>query len=249
MNRLGLWKRLAKVVGHADAIIHVGDQIYGDEDVHAKTGRSIRFMSSWASCMNLTASMPRSQWDDKRNKMLEYYRETYRRTWNQPDVASVLASAANYMVIDDHEVVDDLGDEEVHADKNSQEFYVICVAYQAYCEYQRQLFSDIDVTNPANKAYITFKIGKDIGVFLTDNRVERSIHRAMGNKRDWGSQAFLGPAQWKTLANSFNKDFQDCKAVLLGTPTPAVFISQRATTQAVKVISDARGTWGHINFK
>lgn len=33
------------------------------------------------------------------------------RTWNYPPLAQVLASAANYMICDDHEVVDDLGEQ------------------------------------------------------------------------------------------------------------------------------------------
>lgn len=32
------------------------------------------------------------------------------RTWNIPAVATVLASAANYMICDDHEFVDNLGE-------------------------------------------------------------------------------------------------------------------------------------------
>lgn len=32
------------------------------------------------------------------------------RTWNMPMVATVLASAANYMICDDHEFTDDLGE-------------------------------------------------------------------------------------------------------------------------------------------
>lgn len=35
------------------------------------------------------------------------------RTWNMPDVARVLASTANYMICDDHEFTDDLGEERV----------------------------------------------------------------------------------------------------------------------------------------
>lgn len=33
-----------------------------------------------------------------------------RRTWNYPELAQVLASCANYMICDDHEIVDDLGE-------------------------------------------------------------------------------------------------------------------------------------------
>lgn len=37
---------------------------------------------------------------------LEDYRQAYRRVWEQPDTAALLAGGANYMVADDHEVLD-----------------------------------------------------------------------------------------------------------------------------------------------
>lgn len=36
------------------------------------------------------------------------------------------------------------GDEEEHLDHNSRAFFVIKVAYQVYCEYQKQLLCDTD---------------------------------------------------------------------------------------------------------
>lgn len=61
-----------------------------------------------------------------------------------PHVAKVLASAANYMICDDHEFTDDLGDEPEHSNPSSIHFYVATLAYQVYNEYQHQLLMDVD---------------------------------------------------------------------------------------------------------
>lgn len=36
MEPIGLWNKLAKVVGEVDCVLHMGDQIYGDMDRIAK---------------------------------------------------------------------------------------------------------------------------------------------------------------------------------------------------------------------
>lgn len=61
-----------------------------------------------------------------------------------PHVAKVLASVANYMICDDHEFTDDLGDEPEHSNPSSIHFYVATLAYQVYNEYQHQLLMDVD---------------------------------------------------------------------------------------------------------
>lgn len=35
-EKLGLWDRLARVAGDVDCVLHLGDQIYADEDFGAK---------------------------------------------------------------------------------------------------------------------------------------------------------------------------------------------------------------------
>lgn len=61
-----------------------------------------------------------------------------------PHVAKVLASVANYMICDDHEFTDDLGDEPEHSNPSSIHFFVATLAYQVYNEYQHQLLMDVD---------------------------------------------------------------------------------------------------------
>ncbi|CAN0069108.1 unnamed protein product [Ectocarpus sp. 4 AP-2014] len=261
IEKLGLWDRLSTVVGDIDCVLHLGDQIYADEDFGAKSGGSVRFDSAWQACLTLLEDLDRSGWDDVRPQLLECYRRTYRKwvacvrngetaTWNFPFVAKVLASTANYMICDDHEFVDDLGDEPEHSNRTTPEFYVARVGYQVYCEYQKQLLNEIDVTDHTLRPFYAFRLSPKLGFFMTDNRVERSLHRYEdGNSEaEWKDREFLGPKQWTRMEQAFRTDFSDCETVLFGAPTPLVFISQAATGVAEKIIDDARGTWGHRKF-
>eukprot|EP00904_Undaria_pinnatifida_P002914 jgi/Undpi1/12623/HiC_scaffold_6.g02291.m1 len=263
-EELGLWDRLAGSIGEVDCVLHMGDQIYADEDFGAKSGGSMHFESSWQACLTKMEGVDRSGWDNIRPALLECYRKTYRNFMSErmhsprkkvqgfavlAGVVTVLASAANYMICDDHEFVDDLGDEPEHRDPSTPEFYVARVGYQVYCEYQKQLLVDLDVTNHSVRPYYAFRLSPKVGFFMTDNRIERSIHRLEGTDEEWKNQDFLGPRQWERLKQAFAKDFAGCETVLFGAPTPLVFISQAATGVAERVIDDARGTWGHKNFK
>ncbi|CAN0512328.1 unnamed protein product, partial [Ectocarpus sp. 12 AP-2014] len=209
IEKLGLWDRLSTVVGDIDCVLHLGDQIYADEDFGAKSGSSMRFDSAWQACLTMLEDVDRSGWDALRPQLLECYRRTYRKwvayvrvggtaTWNFPFVAKVLASTANYMICDDHEFVDDLGDEPEHSNNTTPDFYVARVGYQVYCEYQKQLLSEIDVTDHTLRPFYAFRLSPKLGFFMTDNRVERSLHRYEDglSEAEWKDREFLGPKQW-----------------------------------------------------
>eukprot|EP00904_Undaria_pinnatifida_P002908 jgi/Undpi1/12618/HiC_scaffold_6.g02287.m1 len=262
-EKVGLWDRLARVAGDLDCVLHLGDQIYADTDFGAKKEGGLSFESAWQASKTILKSVPKAAWNNHRAEILECYRKTYRTTWNIPAVVTVLASAANYMICDDHEFVDNLvavwvaggggggvigGDEPEHSNPETVEYYIAQVGYQVYCEYQMQLLKDLDVTDVSLKPYYAFKLSPKIGFFMTDNRVERTLHRAQAAESEWTDKQFMGPDQWACIAKSFATDFADCDTVLFGTPTPLVFISQSATGMAEKVIVDAKGTWGNRIF-
>lgn len=43
MEPLGLWEKMAKVVGEVDCIVHLGDQVYADMDLVARYADLISF--------------------------------------------------------------------------------------------------------------------------------------------------------------------------------------------------------------
>ncbi|CAM9155057.1 unnamed protein product, partial [Hapterophycus canaliculatus] len=250
VEKVGLWERLSRVAGDLDCVLHLGDQIYADTDFGAKKAGGVGFESAWESCLMILKPVPKADWDTKREDLLECYRKTYRTTWNIPAVATVLASAANYMICDDHEFVDNLaGDNPEHSDQSSVEFYVAKIGYQAYCEYQMQLLKDVDVTDSNVKPFYAWKLSPKVGFFMTDNRISRTLHRKASDPASkWEDKQFMGPAQWNRITEAFSTDFFECETIFFGTPTPLVFISQSATGAAEKVIVDAKGTWGNKDF-
>eukprot|EP00903_Cladosiphon_okamuranus_P019239 g17692.t1 len=248
LEKIQLWNKLSHIIGDVDCVLHLGDQIYGDSDFGTKQSGE-PFESAWHASLTLLEPLERELWDDHQEEVREFYRNAYRTTWNMPHVAAVLASTANYMICDDHEFTDDLGDEPEHSNPSTVHFYVATLAYQVYNEYQHQLLMDLDVKDPSIKPYYAFKLSDRVGFFMTDNRVERSLHKAQGTKATWEDRGFMGPAQWQRVEEAFQNDLADCDMVLFGTPTPLVFLSNKATSLAQRKIDDARGTWGHINFK
>ncbi|CAN0157752.1 unnamed protein product, partial [Ectocarpus sp. 8 AP-2014] len=140
------------------------------------------------------------------------------------------------------------GDNPEHSDTSTVEFYVAKVGYQAYCEYQMQLLRDVDVQDTRVKPFYAWKLSPKIGFFMTDNRIERTLHRQDRPDAEWVDREFMGPDQWDRIKEAFSADFAECQTVFFGTPTPLVFISQSATGVAEKVIVDAKGTWGNKDF-
>ncbi|CAM9767095.1 unnamed protein product [Chrysoparadoxa australica] len=270
MARTGLWERLAKVCHEVDAIIHMGDQVYADEDFRrVQTGDTMDdtekgMESAWVQAKKLLSTrdengllqeVPVEEWSRHRTKMVDYYRRCYRSTWNHPAVAAVLASCSNYMILDDHEIVDNLGDLAEHRDHASKDFFVAQAGYQAYKEYQEQLYHDVDFEDPTTPAFYSFSVCPSIGCFMTDNRIERSLRlpvlQDQYKPEAWKDKEFLGPAQWERLSGGLADDgeFSSNQVLLLVTPTPAIFLGSHATHSAAKIVGDAVGTWGNLPFE
>jgi phosphodiesterase/alkaline phosphatase D-like protein len=297
-NKTGLWERLSAVStrGELDFCLHLGDQVYCDDDYKGKGVRNVvgnflrhgHFVSSaktsvvathpdenaldsalaanheveagastpsnrthssaWVSCHKLLEKIAPEEWEGHFEKLVDIYRITYRQTWNYGPTAALLASCSNCMIIDDHEIVDNLGDKEEHYDRESANFIVEKAGYCAYLEYQACLTREIDTRNALVPAFYSLKITDKIGVFMTDNRIERSLRRHVHADKDWTDKHFMGPEQWEALQTAFYKDFKHCDVVLLGTPTPAVLMGSRLTSLAAKEVSDAIGTWGNLEF-
>ena len=76
----------------------------------------------------------------------------YRTTWSKPSTAQVLANVPNYMVLDDHEIVDGWGDGKedqaalllaVEDGTSSARQFVAQCGWQVYNEYQAVLNADV----------------------------------------------------------------------------------------------------------
>lgn len=94
-------------------MVHLGDQVYCDYVVQQRNTAGGNFGS-----------------------FLEDYRECYRRTWGRPVMQRILRSGSNWMLPDDHEVINNISPEML-----KQEY--ILAGIRAVLEFELQLQSDI----------------------------------------------------------------------------------------------------------
>ena len=139
-----LWLDLRRRVAlhEVDYVLHIGDQIYADEKRDLKNDKDYQLV--FMTGVNMITGLPTSDWPACAVHIKELYRQLYRETWTHPPTAFVLANCPSLMIYDDHDFRDDWGNDERDSDPNSAEYYVGRCAQEVMCEYQRQLWDNVD---------------------------------------------------------------------------------------------------------
>lgn len=258
-GRADLWQDLAERAGRfeVDAVLHIGDQIYADSDCYfdengVKQKSSDKSGSAYNNCLKLLENKPKVEWGGMQEELLGIYRAVYRTTWTKPSTALALASVANYMVLDDHEITDDWGDKGEDQEVQSMEtdkHFVAQVGWQVWCEYQAQLYVDVpDFARGPDKAYIHHRI-HDVGIILLDIRACKTFLKAPNCPAE---KDFLGEAQWGAIEKVLNKGgaFDGVRQLVVCSPVPVAFLSPTMTatiaTGSMGAADDLEGLWtGH----
>jgi len=114
-----------------DLIIHMGDQIYADE-----------VLSQWRERLELRASPPtEKEQRQEYQQILEDYRRIYRITFGQSEAQKAMRHAANWMILDDHDIFNNLDFDYLQRDPST--VTVFMAGLRAYYEYQWQLVHDL----------------------------------------------------------------------------------------------------------
>eukprot|EP00611_Tribonema_gayanum_P026730 TRINITY_DN6439_c0_g1_i2.p1 TRINITY_DN6439_c0_g1~~TRINITY_DN6439_c0_g1_i2.p1 ORF type:complete len:476 (+),score=151.65 TRINITY_DN6439_c0_g1_i2:85-1428(+) len=258
MKEIALWEKLAKAAPSMDVMLHMGDQVYGDEDFH-RGGKNEAEIDTkqearegcWGRCKEIvTAPDVGTNWEPLREQCRDIYANLYRATWSHPPTASALAAVSNLMVLDDHEIVDDTGDVPEHLDSTTWQFFVMGCAYQAYLAYQGQLnFPIKDLEDMEQKVYYHTHLFPNVGLVMCDVRLQRSLHRHQQSGADWTDHEYLGPRQFVDLKAAMEDDFKDCTSVIVVSPTPLLFVSSAAASLIVHASDDIIGSWSNKKFK
>jgi hypothetical protein len=123
-----MWAQLNRNEGELDLIVHTGDQIYADD-----------VLSRWRARL-ANRTVPATEEQDYR-QLLDDYRNVYRITFGQPEAQKAMRHAANWMIIDDHDVFNNCDFDYLKRDPS------VSIAFkagmQAYHEYQGQLMDDM----------------------------------------------------------------------------------------------------------
>jgi alkaline phosphatase D len=103
---------------------------------------------------------------------LDDYRQRYKINWEDENLRALLASTSTYAIWDDHEVKNDFAGQDVDQAQ-------MAAGRQAFLEYLpiRQ-----DQTDP-NRLYRTFSWGKDVELFIPDERQYRSAEAVCTNDK------------------------------------------------------------------
>lgn len=240
------WKRLATKVKSTskpvDLLLHVGDQVYGDEG--RAGGKSTftrcieRLQSSGGSAASWRGLVP---W------VTEQYRAMYRHWWSQPAVADVLANVSNLMIWDDHEVSDDWGDDNKFADPDRPEHHVAHGAWRAFHEYQRQLWDEGARARPVGGHEGYHQVIGDVGVLFLDMRGGRgfSIYDRESSHPS-SATPFLGPAQWDHIRSALTGPLMDVRLLIVACPVPLAYIGPDwADAYPLALEDDVRGQWSY----
>lgn len=102
----------------------------------------------WSDCFRKSKAeletIPKGEWEDHYEKVCEFYRDIYRKTWSHPYTAYCLANCPNLMIYDDHEVRDNWADVPGDWDSKCVDFFIARCAWTVNLEYQRQLHEDVN---------------------------------------------------------------------------------------------------------
>jgi len=247
-----LWADLHQRVlaGDIQMLLHLGDQIYADEMMHdladGKVSLDDGVDCKYMMALALIEGLPADQWDSHKDAILELYRDCYRETWGHPSTRAVLANCPNVMIMDDHEIRDDWGDHVDDRNPSSVDHYIARCGYQVFCEYQGQLYDDIEIfgdTFLKTKAHRIFTLNNHVGVLLADMRAARSFSDPIDDP-----QVVLGTRQWADIDAALSDDgaLGQTDTLIFGAGVPLVFLNTKLTESLgnnVKKLDDMLGHW------
>eukprot|EP00474_Spongospora_subterranea_P006791 CRZ07249.1 hypothetical protein [Spongospora subterranea] len=161
-------------------MMHIGDQIYADPIFHNwnRGGRLKPF-----------------------EVLLEEFRSAYRRVWSAPEMRTLLSTAANWMLLDDHDIINNLDAEHFRDGRGP----LLLAGRQALLEYQFQLHRDVFHENGTELSQVCADFNKVISSFafiFVDTRFQRTFSFD-------GNAPMLGKAQMHRVNTSIHRYGQD----------------------------------------
>jgi len=246
-----LWMDLRDRVaaGQVDYLCHIGDQIYADEKRSlAENEVSEKYQLVFKAAVKMLNGVKKEEWPVCAQHIKELYRQLYRETWAHPPTAFVMANTPSLTIYDDHDFRDDWGNEPCDSDPTTPEYFVGRCAHAIMCEYQRQLWSNVDFghLNDIKRDYHMHVFGEH-GVIFLDVRGPRSLHMIEDDP-----YPYLGSLQWQEVKRALSDEgiMRGVRSLIIICPAPIVFLPTVLNDFLGKtVIDDALGHWSSKPFK
>lgn len=255
---MDMWSMFADVLedNDSDFLIGGGDQVYTDGD------KSIDIWRWLVKHLKEVAQLSDSK---QRDVMLSWYRDIYRSYWGANSTKQVYRSYPNYMIWDDHEIMDGWGsytDAEL-ADKLDTIFQwqntatnltlarnMFYCARQVYYEYQHSHNPHTPFGPKAEDCQwdYTFRWGP-LSFFVMDMRGHRRYDPAQ--KANPAYNPVLGDDQWARLTSWLSAPDNNEDAFFLVSPVPVIhandYIVNVADINALGLADDLRDEWDHYS--
>ena len=246
-----MWRQLYQALKEtqSDFVIGGGDQIYVDS-----TKSDI-----WKWLKKYKNDVLELSDDEMKTAMLSWYQDVYRGYWGFPDVKAVHRSIPNYMIWDDHEIMDgwgsrtrsELADEldTWYEWENSRKNLKLAdrmfeAAKIVYEQYQHS-------HNPTTaEAVYDFSIQpKHASVYFLDMRGYREFDLKVLKRRDGqnATDRILGRSQWQRFKSWMQAIPDQTKVIYIVSPVPVVHWSNLAVNSAdvFGAKDDLRDEWDH----
>ncbi len=246
VRNISQWKRMETVLDefNADFAIGCGDQVYSDGNKH---------VSIWAFLKKMKSKMLKLDQDERIRVMVSWYRDIYRGYWGHKEVQAFFAKIPQYMIWDDHEIMDGWGsytDKELAKELNTWwewdnpdanrelAFSMREAAEIVYNEYQHSH----NPKTPKSQYDYGYIVG-NCAFYIMDLRGHRDYNRKSANK-------ILGKAQLERIKLWLaSPKVVEAKVVYIASPVPVVhhrnFIVNHADIGFFGISDDVRDQWEH----
>jgi len=245
------WKRMYSVLEEqeADFVIGGGDQVYVD-----KSETDI-----WKWLTKIKKDLLKKTKPEIYKIMQSWYQDVYRGYWGFPDVRRVHRSFPNYMIWDDHEIMDGWGSRtrselsneidtwyewEIPKDNLMLADTMFEAAKTVYGQYQH------GHNPPTAKGVFDFQlVQKHSELYFMDMRGKREFDEERLRQRDGSSATdrVLGKHQLARLLDWLNKISAGTRIIYIVSPVPVVhwtgFVVNTADVLGIK--DDLRDEWDH----
>ena len=267
---VGAWPHFLEQLTHSDAdfVIGGGDQAY--VDTNARNG----FLDIWTWLKDNKAALlekfdlGNGKYDEPAIELylLNIYRWYYRVYWNVPALREVFERFPQYMIWDDHEIMDGWGsltNKERRArisglfeekDKRSNQMLIDCMwraACQAYFEYEHSHNpkTSFDPNKPDDAQWdYSFKQGST-AFYVLDMRGHHDVEKNKGKKAaEIDPCIILGAAQFKRFTDWLNgPEVESAAALVVVSPVPIMHWIDRLVNYADlgEAKDDFMDEWGH----
>ena len=266
---VGAWPHFAEQLADAEAnfVIGGGDQAY--VDTNGKSG----FLDIWSWLKDNKAALLEKfargggEYDEEgiEKYLLNIYRWYYRVYWNVPALREVYERFPQYMIWDDHEIMDGWGSltkkerrarisgffEEKDSKKNQllvdRMWRAACGAYNEY-EHSHNPPTTVDLKNPDNSVWdYAFEHG-EAAFYVLDMRGHHDVEKNKGKKTGIDPNILLGQAQFDRFSAWLASNaVKKAKALFVVSPVPLVHWIDRVVNYADlgEAKDDFMDEWGH----